>query len=190
MMKKIVAQTFLALLLIGCTPDQSAELPPAQKNTAEPAVDPVEEPVEGQNNDTNSSDSDLGIVANPDVTLVAPSGSVDLSELTSEPATDQEGELIVQPAPGIPDPEVKMVQLASQDLADRLGIDIGDITFVEATSKNWPDSGLGCPSPDAIYLTVITHGFQITLEAQDQTYTYHTDMNQNVVLCVDGRPAE
>jgi hypothetical protein len=124
------------------------------------------------------------------VTLVAPSGSVDLQDLDPDPATDEEGSLIIQPAPGIPNPELNMVQLAGEHLADRLGIDIGDITVVEVSSQNWPDSGLGCPAPDAIYLTVITPGFQITLEAEGDTYIYHTDSAENVVLCIDGQPAQ
>lgn len=186
----------MTILIIGCTPEdtnQTADLPPA-KNTAESAVDPVEEPVEEseakESADSNAPESDLGEVVNSDVTLVAPSGGVDLSELTPAAGADQNQDLIVQPAPGIPDPELKMVQLAAENLANRLGIDIGEITLVEATFMDWPDSGLGCPSPDLLYAAVITPGYQITLEAQGQTYIYHTDSVDNVVLCVDGLPAE
>jgi hypothetical protein len=64
------------------------------------------------------------------------------------------------------------------------------VTLVASEATEWPDSGLGCPSPDALYLTVITPGYRITLEAEGQTYVYHTDRLENVVLCVDGRPAE
>jgi hypothetical protein len=41
-----------------------------------------------------------------------------------------------------------------------------------------------------LYAAVITPGYQITLEAEGQSYIYHTDMVETVVLCVDGRPAE
>jgi hypothetical protein len=41
-----------------------------------------------------------------------------------------------------------------------------------------------------MYAAVITPGFEITLEAQDQSYIYHTDTGDTVVLCIDGRPAE
>jgi hypothetical protein len=184
MLKKIITLTMLAMLIIGCTPgenSQSADLPPAE-NTSESAVNPVEEAVD--------NDNGLGVVVNPDTTLVAPSGSVDLDDLPTPVDTDEAANVIVQPAPGIPDPEVKMVQLAAEDLAERLSIDIGEVTLVEAISKDWPDSGLGCPSPDLIYAAFITPGFEIVLEAEGQNYTYHTDTAETVVLCVDGQPAE
>lgn len=177
MMKKIIALAILLLIIGGCTPDESqtADLPPAE-NTSESAVNPVEEPVADE-------------TQSPGETSVAPSDSVNLGEITPEPA-QEDGDLIVQPAPGIPDPEVKMVQLASEQLAERLGVDIGEITLVEAVSRDWPDSGLGCPSPDLIYAAVITPGYQITLEAEGETYIYHTDTGDNAVLCVDGQPAD
>lgn len=153
MLKKIIALSTLALLVVSCTPERTAqsaeELPPA-------------------NNSGGSSGNEESL----------------------DPNTDQGGELIVQPALGEPDPEVKMVQLASQDLAGRLGIDISEVALAETVSKDWPDGSLGCPSPDTTYLTVITPGFEITLEAQGETYSYHTDTNEYFVLCVDGQPAE
>jgi hypothetical protein len=183
MIKKLIALTIVTLFIIGCTPDE----------TTQPAANPVEEAVENSEiEETVESavpDSDQGEPANPDVTIVDPSGSVDLGQLTPEPPTE-DGELIIQPAPGVPDPEVMMVQLAGEDLAERLNIDISEVTLVEVIAQEWPDSSLGCPDPNFMYLTVITPGFQILLEAQGQSYTYHTDMVQNVVLCVDGRPAE
>lgn len=180
----------LVVLIVGCTPDETAEsLPPAQ-NTAESAVNPVEEPGQEQSLDPNASVGNTGVLTNTDVTLVAPSGSVDLNDLTENPPTDEEGGQIEQPAPGIPDPEVKMVQLASEALAERLGIDISEVTLVESVAQDWPDGGLGCPSPDAIYAAVITPGYQITLAAQDESYIYHTDTAETVVLCIDGLPAE
>jgi hypothetical protein len=165
----------LLLTIIGCTPDETADpaqLPPAP-STSDATPNPVEEPVD-----------------DPVVTVVAPSGSVDLGQLTPEAASEEDGELIVQPAPGVPNPEVQMIQIASQHLADRLGIDIGEVTFVEAAAQDWPDSSLGCPSPDLLYAAVITPGYDITLEAQGQSYSYHTDTVENVVLCIDGLPAD
>jgi hypothetical protein len=181
MIKKTIVLIVLLIAIIGCTPDEPAEpaeLPPAEA-TSDAAVNPVEEPEDGQSESQN-----------PDLTIVPPSGSVDLGQITPDAASEGDGDLVVQPAPGIPDPEIAMVQLASQDLADRLGLDIGEITFVEAAEQDWPDSGLGCPSPDELYAAVITPGYQITLEAEGESYLYHTDKVENVVLCVDGQPAD
>lgn len=168
MIKRIIALMMLVVIVVGCTPEEAAELPTTE-TTPESAVDPGEE-----------SGSD------PVVTSVPPAGSVDLGELTPEAGGD--GELIEQPAPGVPDPEVKMVQIAAEKLAGHLGIDVGEVTLVEAISREWPDSGLGCPDPNMVYAAVITPGYEITLEVAAENYTYHTDQVENAVLCVDGRP--
>jgi hypothetical protein len=187
MKKKILALTVLLLLVAGCTPEATNESAdsPAAESTTESALNPIEENME----ESNEPDGEEAEGTNPDVTTVPPSGSVDLGQLTPDAGTE-DGDLIVQPAPGIPDPEAQMVQLAGEALAERLGIDIGEVTLVEAVSMEWPDAGLGCPSPDFMYAAVITPGYQITLEAQGQSYTYHTDTVENAVLCVDGQPAE
>ncbi len=194
MLKKLSILIILLAALAACTPDETAEpaeLPPAE-STSESAVNPVEEPVEEPKDDeeSNSNGPESGQSENPDVITVDPSGSVDLGEVSSEAPSEEDGDLIVQPAPGVPDPEVKMTQIASQHLADWLGIDIGEVTFVEAIAQDWPDSSLGCPSPDALYAAVITPGYEIILEAEGQSYTYHTDSVEQVVLCIDGLPAE
>jgi hypothetical protein len=168
MIKRIMALILMIVIVVGCTAEEAAERPTAE-TTPDAAVSPGEE----------SGD-------NPDVTSVPPAGSVDLGELTPEAGED--GDLIVQPAPGVPDPEVKMVQIAAQHLADRLGIDVGEVTLVEAVFREWPDTGLGCPDPDVLYAAVITPGYEITLEAEGESYSYHTDQVEMVVLCVDGRP--
>lgn len=165
MFKRIIACVVLGLVVVGCSPE-AAELP-----TAESAIDPGE-----------------GTIDNPEVTSVPPAGSVDLGELTPEAGGD--GDLIEQPAPGVPDPEVKMVQLASEHLAEYLDIDISEVTLVEAVFREWPDAGLGCPDPEFVYAAVITPGYEITLEAEDENYSYHTDVVEAVVLCVNGLPVE
>lgn len=192
-MKKMITFAVLVLFITGCTAGQAAEQPQDAGDSGESAVQPIEETVEETVDNTNSEETTTGPAAgqsdqtDPVVTSVAPSGSVDLGQLTPEPAA--EGELIIQPAPGVPDPKAKMVQFASQELADRLGIDISEVTLVDIVTEEWSDSSLGCPAPDSVYLTVITPGYQITLEAEGESYVYHTDQVQNVVLCVNGQPA-
>jgi hypothetical protein len=198
-MKKTMAFVILMLVIAGCTAGGTAEQPLSETNSDETALQPVEESVEETVDNSNLDQETAGQTAGPGggqseqtgpvVTSVAPSGSVDLSQLTPEPVGEGEGELIIQPAPGVPDPEAKMVQLASQDLAERLEIDISEVSLIEVIALDWADSSLGCPDPDYAYLMVITPGYQISLEAGGQNYTYHTDQVQNVVLCVNGQPA-
>ena len=193
-MKKTIAFILLMLIIAGCTAGGTVDSD-ADESAVQPVEESVEETVDNSNLDQETAGQTSGPAgsqieqSDPVVTSVAPSGSVDLSQLTPEPVVEGEGELIIQPAPGVPDPKAKMVQFASQELAERLGIDISEVTLVEAVALDWNDSSLGCPDPDYFYAAVITPGYQITLQAEGQTFVYHTDQVQNAVLCVNGQPA-
>lgn len=79
-----------------------------------------------------------------------------------------------------------MVELSKQALARELNIKPEEIAVVGVTATEWNDGSLGCPKPDMMYLQVITPGYQIVLEAQGQTYNYHTDTRSQVVRCDEG----
>jgi hypothetical protein len=117
------------------------------------------------------------------VTSQAYPAQVDLSQLTPQPAEDAYP--VVAPRPGVPDVVTAVTHQVSQDLAQRLNIDISAITPITAEEREWPDSSLGCPSPDMAYLDVITPGYQIILEASGKSYAYHTDTQDKFVLCGD-----
>lgn len=88
--------------------------------------------------------------------------------------------------PGSPTPEaINELSLfnARVDLAQRLEIAPEQISIVDYETVEWPDSSLGCGLPGGLYLTVITPGFRTTFSALGDTYTYHTDLQGNVVLC-------
>ncbi len=100
----------------------------------------------------------------------------------------------IQPTPAITgtqpalDPAVAaLVEIARQDLAQTLGIAPESISVASVSAVEWRDSSVGCPQPGMNYLTVITPGYLILLEADGQTYEYHTDQNQ-VVTCEDPQP--
>jgi len=92
---------------------------------------------------------------------------------------------------------VKPVEWAKKDLERRLGLDIcrscasvsSDIRVLSVEVVDWPDASLGCPQPGMVYAQVITPGFRVLLEVENDKYEYHTDRGERVVLCVDGRPA-
>lgn len=119
-------------------------------------------------------------------TPLPPVGTVDFSQLTPPPPASPEPEEM--PMPGIPDPAPYMENLAKQDLATRLSMDISQIRMVEQQAVDWNDSSLGCPQPGFGYLTVITPGYRIVLEAGGDQFVYHTDLRGQVVLCDNGRP--
>lgn len=119
---------------------------------------------------------------------------VELSEVTPEAELEEgEGnessEIVEMPEPGRPNPQTAMITLAKQDLAERLDIAVNEIEVVEAEEMQWSDSSLGCPASDVFYMQVITPGYRLTLQVEEETYDYHTDTGRTVILCgLDGRP--
>jgi hypothetical protein len=84
------------------------------------------------------------------------------------------------PAPG----SEEAVAAAVADLAQKQGIPVDAITVQSVEPMEWGDTSLGCPQEGFMYAQVITPGYLIILEAQGQTYEYHTDaQGQSVVLC-------
>jgi len=91
------------------------------------------------------------------------------------------------PAP-LPDPVAEAaVKAARADLAHKLNISENQIGLKKIEAVQWRDSSLGCPKSGQGYLQVITPGFRIWLEAQGQTYEYHSDTRGNVVSCGEGQ---
>jgi hypothetical protein len=87
----------------------------------------------------------------------------------------QEGEL--------PPGAERVVRLAVEDLARRLGTSPEDILVISVEAVQWSDTSLGCPLPGMMYAQVITPGFRVTLKAGGETYDYHADRADRVVLC-------
>jgi hypothetical protein len=76
-----------------------------------------------------------------------------------------------------------LVDSARQALAKDLGVQDSGIRLIGLEAVEWSDSSLGCPKPGENYLQVITPGYRVTLEAQGQSYEYHTDRTTRVVRC-------
>lgn len=106
-----------------------------------------------------------------------------IPEITvTEEANPQSGQL--QAAEGY----LRILELVVRDLALRLNADLNTIKVSSVESVEWPTSGLGCENPDIAYTQVSTLGYQIDLEYQGSTYSYHTDQEQAFWLCQDGLP--
>jgi len=125
-------------------------------------------------------------------TVVAPTDELGsarvrkLKEATMTPISTPE------PTEPTPPPEAKqVVRLAVEDLAKRLELSPEQIRLVSVEAMDWPDTSLGCPEPGMMYAQVITPGYRIALEAEGETYEYHTDTRDQIVLCQpEGRGAE
>lgn len=137
-----------------------------------------------------------GTVGEPTAASTSPSGEsgdavtpvpLDMEDVTEESGDD--GELEEMPAPGIPDAEAFMSEQVTNALAQRLGIDVSAVSLDNVEQVEWPDASLGCPAPNQAYAQVITPGYKITLSADGETYSFHTDMSGFFVLCgPDGQP--
>ena len=76
-----------------------------------------------------------------------------------------------------------LIDKAKGDLAQRLSISENQIILVKAIDVIWPDSSLGCPQPGIGYAQVLTEGFLIYLETDNEFYRYHTDYDEQIILC-------
>jgi hypothetical protein len=77
---------------------------------------------------------------------------------------------------------------AVADLAERLGIDPGEVTVVRDVAVTWPDGSLGCPVPGMAYTQALTPGRLVVLEAAGTTVEYHSGGRRGLFLCEDPRP--
>ena len=74
------------------------------------------------------------------------------------------------------------VDMAVNDLSDRLGVKSDQIAVVSITPKDFGDTSLGCPQPGYFYIQVITPGYIIVLSYSGTPFTYHGGLS-TVVHC-------
>ncbi|GAC1341555.1 MAG: hypothetical protein NVS2B9_16650 [Myxococcales bacterium] len=89
-----------------------------------------------------------------------------------------------EPAGSVPVPPAAAaaVQAAKADAAARTGIDAAAWSVARLEAVQWPDAGLGCPKPGAMYAQVVTPGYRIELRARDRTLEYHSGP-RNTAFC-------
>jgi len=60
-----------------------------------------------------------------------------------------------------------------------------EIDVKKVLSKEWPDACLGIDEVDTLCAEVITPGFEITLRAEDRTFTYRTNEDGSFVVLAE-----
>ena len=78
-------------------------------------------------------------------------------------------------------PDLALVALS--DLIQRAGVAVDAITVVSGEAVEWPDGGVGCPRPGAMYPQVITPGYKLVLAANGREYNYHSSEQGPFFLC-------
>ena len=67
---------------------------------------------------------------------------------------------------------------ARKDLANRLGLDEGQIAEQSVSDADFPDMALGAAASGEMSGQMITRGWKIQLKAGGQSYEYRADKNQ------------
>lgn len=109
---------------------------------------------------------------------VAPTPAPQTDEAAKTPAPIPEETDVESPS----DAE-QAVELAREDLAQRLDLAPKGIGVVSVEAVEWSDTSLGCPQPGMAYAQVITPGFRVVLAVKRQMYKYHTHAGRFVILC-------
>lgn len=128
-------------------------------------------------NGTNPTTSTAAGTATTSTAAVPTTGSpATLPTPTSTPAKSPNTSAITVPSePGPIDTGLApLIAMAVTDLAGRLGIPEDQITPIRGELVTWPDSSLGCPEPDMVYLQVVMDGAVILLDVDGTVYRYHT----------------
>ncbi|MDE0120989.1 MAG: von Willebrand factor type A domain-containing protein [bacterium] len=80
-----------------------------------------------------------------------------------------------------------MQNLAVEFLADWLGVSSTKLEVVEAESRTWPDSSIGCPVEGYAYATALEPGYRFKVESESHPPLYvHTNEDGSVLLILDG----
>jgi hypothetical protein len=88
------------------------------------------------------------------------------------------------PPPYSPDVQ-KLIETAKEDLANRFSIPAAGISAAEVVEVTWPDSGLGCSKSGAESAQVMTPGYLILLEYNNNKYEYHANKGNYVIFCMN-----
>ena len=177
-MKRLLA-VFIALALAAAWLWKCAASPAAVAPQHEPAPRATGSPAGG--------DQSKGYHTGTATPTPSPKNEGQLATATRTPLAEEEP-MTPQPTQGSPAATLpyearRVVQMAKEDLARRLGLALEVIQLVSVEAVDWSDTSLGCPQPGMMYAQVITPGFLIELEAMGQTYEYHTDEDSSAVLC-------
>jgi hypothetical protein len=70
------------------------------------------------------------------------------------------------------------VQRAKQDLAQRLRVGESEIEVASVSDEEFPNSSLGAPVDDEMAMQMISDGWKINLQADEQDYEYRADKYQ------------
>ena len=127
-----------------------------------------------------------GTVTDQPTQSSSPDGDTQTKPTTTLPTQESQKDVTEMTQPAQPTPSFGMqflIEKAIEDLAQRLSIEMTQISLIEAKEVVWPDSSLGCPQPGMRYKQVPEDGALIILQAQGSVYEYHNGGSRGLFLC-------
>ena len=115
------------------------------------------------------------LTAPEDATLPTPTAETSAPETMLEFLTGEE--LLAQDAIA-----AELVGMAQRDVAEALDLPTRRVRVVDVRPVVWTDTSLNCPLRDQVVTEMAIDGYRILLEAGDQEYLFHTDVDR-VVPC-------
>jgi hypothetical protein len=111
------------------------------------------------------------------------------ADVVYEARTDETGEVVrfqeaTDPAAELPAAALR----AREQLAADLGIALDEVEVVSFSQEEWTDSCLGMGGAAEMCLQVITPGWRVVLNAQEQSYEAHTDRTGDSVRIGSAAP--
>ncbi len=103
------------------------------------------------------------------------------SSSTAEPAETKTPAMARPPAEPLT-PET-MAEKAKEDLAERSGVAVDQITVVRNDEVTWRDGSIGCAKKGMNYTMALVPGQLVVLEADGETYQYHSAQGRAPFLC-------
>lgn len=73
------------------------------------------------------------------------------------------------------------VQAVLEQVSQQTGVEVQNIEIVTLEQVDWPDACLGLPEGEEACAQVITPGFRVELQVNDQTFEFRTDESGSVI---------
>jgi hypothetical protein len=187
-----LSAAFMLLAATGCMAETLPEQPAAESTEAATPV--LSEPE--MNTPTVEAVVTEPPTAEPQATATATAGAEEDMTETEPAATgrpyesptphpEEEATLELELNPIKPGPEQSQrTNFAKNDLAERLGVDAGDIEVAAYETITWSDGSLGCPQPGMMYTQALVDGYLIQLVVDGEAYNYHGANGRDPFLCI------
>jgi hypothetical protein len=169
------------LLFVGCTYDMGYQT----TNTSDTIIE-----TELSENENIDKAVELEIETEVPEPIIEPSPELSRNDINPTFSSKSINPQVNIPMPNttiVPEPygpvESNIIQLAKEDLTDKLKVDLNEIELLEYALVTWGDSSLGCPQPGMRYKQVPVDGYLIRLAYQEQAYNYHGSGSKGPFLC-------